>query len=286
MSELPTAVDPTLLAGQLDIDERNAEFWDTLCGTGAARQLGITDHSQDSIRRFDEWYFDFYPYLYRHIPFDAMKERRVLEVGLGYGTVAQRLAESGCDYTGLDIADGPVGMANYRLRLQGLAGEARRGSILAAPFDDNSFDFIVAIGCYHHTGDLQRAIDESYRLLRPGGMLIAMVYNAYSYRRWINSFIPTARYLMAECLSVGRPQRTTSAERGAYDQDMEGGAAPHTDFVSRRHLRRLCSNFDKFRGVLENIDQEKPFINRSRTELLKTRWPARCGLDIYFHAVK
>ncbi len=103
-----TAVGLTLPAGQLDIDERNVEFWDTLCGASAARQLGITDHSEGSIRRSDEWSFGFYLYLFRHIPFDAMSRRRVLEVD---GTVAQRVAESGVDYTGLDIADGPVAMA-------------------------------------------------------------------------------------------------------------------------------------------------------------------------------
>jgi SAM-dependent methyltransferase len=287
----PASIEPTAASvisptGQSGLDTRNAEFWNTLCGTGLARQMGITDHSQESIRKFDERYFGSYPYLLQHIPFGAMNGRRVLEVGLGYGTVAQRLAESGADYTGLDIADGPVAMANYRLRLHGLAGEARRGSILSAPFDDSSFDIIVAIGCFHHTGDLQRAFDESHRLLRAGGLLAVMVYNAYSYRRWVNSVVPTFRYLLWDRLKIGRPPLATPIERGAYDQDPEGSVAPHTDFVSRHHLRGLCRNFREFRACLENIDQERPFQNRPRTELLKTKWPSVCGLDIYLRALR
>lgn len=277
------AASPT---GQSDIDARNTEFWNELCGTSLARQLGVTDHSQESLRKFDEWYFNFYPYLSRHIPFETVRGRRVLEVGLGYGTVAQRLAENGADYTGLDIADGPVAMTNHRLRLRGLAGEARRGSILAAPFADGSFDLIVAIGSCHHTGDLQRAFDESCRLLRPAGTLVAMVYNAYSYRRWVNSFAPTVRYLLWDRLRIGRQPLATPAERGAYDLNAEGSAAPHTDFVSRRHLRRICRNFSEFRATLENIDQERPFRMRTRTELLQTAWPSICGLDIYLQARK
>lgn len=273
-------------ADQSEIDSENAKFWNTLCGTALARQLGVVDSSPASLRKFDEWYFAFYPYLVSHIPFDKVKRRRVLEIGLGYGTVAQRLAESGADCTGLDIAQASVDMANYRLGTQELGGAAQLGSILAAPFADNSFDFIVAIGCYHHTGNLQRALDESYRLLRPSGQLIAMVYNAYSYRRLVNSFGPTARYLLWERLGIGRPPISNADERAAYDLDTEGREAPHTDFVSRRHLRRMCRDFSEFRAVLENIDQEKPFQSRSRAVLLDTVWPSIFGLDIYFQARK
>ena len=42
-----------------------------------------------------------------------MRGKKVLEVGLGYGSVAQRIAENGAVYTGLDIAEGPVEMADY-----------------------------------------------------------------------------------------------------------------------------------------------------------------------------
>ena len=121
-----------------------------------------------SLKKFDDWYFDFYPYLFRHIPFEAMRGRSVLEVGLGYGTVSQRLCEVGARYRGLDIAEGPVEMVNYRLRALGLLGRAQIGNILHAPFADESFDFIVAIGCYHHTGNIRRAIAESWRILGRG----------------------------------------------------------------------------------------------------------------------
>jgi SAM-dependent methyltransferase len=273
-------------AAQTELDECNAEFWNTLCGTTLAVQLGIHDHSAESLRKFDEWYFAFYPYLAEYIPFAALHGQRVLEIGLGYGTVSQRLAEAGADYTGLDIAQGPVDMVNYRLQLYRLPGQARRGSILAAPFADDSFDCVVAIGCYHHTGDLPRAFDESYRLLRPGGLLVAMVYNAYSYRRWLRAFAATARYLLWETCGIGAVPLATAADRGRYDRDPAGRPAPHTDFISRRHLRRLCGRYREFRAMLANIDREMPFLGRSRAELLGTAWPRRCGLDIYLHARK
>jgi hypothetical protein len=73
---------------QSDISSKNSNFWNELCGSQLAKYLGITDSSIESLKKFDDWYFGFYPYLYRHIPFEQLKNREVLEVGLGYGTVS------------------------------------------------------------------------------------------------------------------------------------------------------------------------------------------------------
>src|SRR5437762_12834713 len=110
------------------IDQANAEFWNELCGTGLAVHLGIKDHSQESLRRFDQYYFDFYPYLEPIIQPARMAGRPVLEIGLGYGTLGQRLADAGADYHGLDIAQKPVEMMNHRLRMLGRSQKARQGS--------------------------------------------------------------------------------------------------------------------------------------------------------------
>src|SRR5919202_281850 len=121
-------------AGQRSLDALNADFWNDLCGALLARSIGVVDRSQGSLRKFDEQYFAAYPYLLDYIPFAELRGRRVLEIGLGYGTLAQCIAESGALYSGLDIAHEPVAMVNQRLRANGLGGQAQQGSILAAPF--------------------------------------------------------------------------------------------------------------------------------------------------------
>jgi len=83
------------------IDRANAEFWHELCGSTFAKSLGITDHSLDSLGRFDRAYLEFYPYLLKRVGLEDMAGKRVLEVGLGYGTLSQKLAEVAADYTGL-----------------------------------------------------------------------------------------------------------------------------------------------------------------------------------------
>ena len=272
-------------ADQSEIDLRNSQFWNELCGTQLANSLGITDFSAESLARFDHYYLDTYPYLVRYLRLDSLPGKDVCEIGLGYGTVAQLLATRARSYTGLDIAAGPVEVVNHRMSLLGLRGYAQQGSILAAPFADASFDAVVTIGCLHHTGNLQRALDEIHRVLRPNGSALLMVYNAFSYRRWWTATASTARTWWRDYAGGNGEVATSSSERRAYDQSSAGAAAPETVFTSTRRLRKMCSRFREVTIHKENADREPPFGRLSRPTLLKTIGPV-AGLDLYASLTK
>ena len=272
---------------QSEIDERNSKFWNELCGSQLAKQLGVTDNSPQSLKKFDDWYMDFYPYLYRHIPFSTLKGKKVLEIGLGYGTISQIIAAAGTDYSGLDIAAGPVAMVNHRLSQNGLPGKAEQGSILAAPFPDATFDQAIAIGCLHHTGNLQRALDEVWRVLKPGGRAMVMVYYAYSYRRWVYVTGPTFKQFMADKFGLGsRSTVITDKERAHYDASTkDGGGAPETAFTSASEMQRLTKRWSKCTVHRENIGQEFVFRTMPR-EVANRRAGPWVGLDIYCELIK
>ena len=269
---------------QTVIDTANASFWDELCGSTAARAWGVTDASTELLRRYDENYLRFYPYLAHHIPWTELRGKRVLEIGLGYGTVSQKLAESGALFTGLDIAAHPVAMVNHRLRQNGLPGEAIQGNILSPPFAEGAFDAIVAIGCLHHTGDIGGGITSCRRLLARGGRLIGMVYYAYSYRQLWNEPTRTIRYFMKELRGHG--DTTHDGKTFAYDHAQDGSLAPSTEFVSITSLRSLCGGFVDFSARTENATQELPFALWTRDQLLSSPLPRLCGLDLYWTCVK
>jgi SAM-dependent methyltransferase len=273
---------------QNNVSSENEKFWDELCGSQLAKVLNINDTSPHSLKKFDDWYFNFYPYLNDYIPFADLKCKDVLEVGLGYGTVSQKIAESGSNYKGLDIAAGPVDMVNHRLEQNGLSGAAVQASILEPPFEKNSFDVIVAIGCLHHTGNLKEAIKQCHQLLRNGGKLIFMVYYAYSYRRFIQAPIDTFNYLLSEVLLGKRDvvSGTTTRHRAAYDVNKDGEGAPHTDWISKRSLKKMCYQFSTFDSRIENIDNGTPFQPWTRVQLLGTKIPRLVGLDLYAVACK
>ena len=272
---------------QAGIDEQNRKFWDELCGTQLAKQLGVTDSSKESLEKFDRWYMDFYPYLHRYIPFGELKGRQVLEVGLGYGTISQMLAESGALYSGLDIAAGPVNMVNHRLHQNGLPGKAVQGSVLNAPFADSTFDHVVAIGCLHHTGNLQQALDEAWRVLKPGGRAMVMVYYAYSYRRWVYVPRATMRQFLSDKFGIGTNRLPISdKERAHYDASTkDGGGAPETAFTSASEMKRLTARWSKCVVHRENIGQEFVFRAMPRAMACRRAGPW-VGLDIYCELIK
>jgi len=115
-----------------EVDTRNRDFWNELCGSHLARCLGINQVTPENLRRFDEAFLAFYPYLPRYFEKEALQGRKVLEIGLGYGTLGQALTARGRDYFGLDIAEDPVAMMSYRLDKPGKSefGLARRSTSL------------------------------------------------------------------------------------------------------------------------------------------------------------
>jgi SAM-dependent methyltransferase len=254
---------------QSAVDQENAAFWDTLCGWNLAREAGITGRGEDDLRRFDELYLGFYPYLSDYVPAD-FGGRKVLEVGLGYGTLGQLIASRNADYYAVDIAEGPV--LNMRRRLSWLGvpeDHAVQASVLELPFEAASFDYVYSIGCLHHTGDLPGSVREVHRVLAPGGRAVVMLYNRHSLRR--------LRYAL-------KPRRGKSLDdelRGVYDSS-DSGDAPHTDFVTRAEVRRLFGDFARVEIDIRNFDGY-PGLKR---EWFLGNLARVVGLDLYITADK
>ena len=225
---------------QTVVDTANASFWDELCGSGAARAWGVTDSSIGSLRRYDGNFLRYYPYLDRHIPWTSLRGKRVLEVGLGYGTVSQKLAENGALFTGLDIAPNPVAMVNHRLRQNGLPGEAIQGNILSPPLPTApSTRSWQSAACMHRRF---RRRDRSFAAcLRP---VVALSV-------WCTTSTPIEGYGMSRNgpsntlyeSSAGARQRLRDGNTFAYDHAEDGTLAPSTEFLSVKTLRSLCRGF-------------------------------------------
>ncbi len=186
-------------------------------------------------------------------------------------------------------AAGPVEMVNSRMQHHQLDGRAVQGSMLECPFPDGSFDCVVSIGCFHHTGDTQRCVDEAWRVLRPGGQAFLMLYNRFSLRQWMDYPRQSTAALWRQL--TGRPSSvpSTEAQRAAYDTDAEGNAAPETQFFSARDVRRMMRAFHGVRVTKENcdpwIDRKTGRVIRDRMDMLSTvgKW---AGLDLYIAGTK
>ena len=272
---------------QAEIDRRNEAFWDELCGSHLAQAVGLRDASAESLARFDKAYMDMYPYLYRYIPIGDLRGRAVLEIGLGYGTLGQMLAAAAGEYHGIDIASGPVAMMQHRLRQLGDAGRgcAVRGSALDLPYRSSSFDYVYTIGCLHHTGNIQRGVEEVRRVLVTGGTAVVMLYHRHSFRRVVHA---PFKYLLGLSSASGGRRSVREFFRARYDTNLQGEAAPHIDVVSRREIRRLFREFTSVKTESQNSDRYALLGGRlivPREKLLGNLGRVM-GLDLYVVATK
>lgn len=94
----------------------------------------------------------------------------ILEVGCGTGLFAERLAAEnpGATVTATDQSERFVELTAAR------GVEARVADVQDLPFADDSVDVVAAMWMLYHVPDLDRGLAELRRVLRPGGLLVAV----------------------------------------------------------------------------------------------------------------
>ena len=55
------------------LDQQNAEFWNVLCGWAMAQDVGLTGDTAEDLRRFDDAYLTYYPYLEDYVSREPLK---------------------------------------------------------------------------------------------------------------------------------------------------------------------------------------------------------------------
>ena len=275
----------------MNLSHINSDYWNQLCGSRVAQKLGIAAGDPNGVAIFDSWFFDFYPYIANEIfvPWSSLGSSRVLEIGIGYGSITRRLDTIAKHIVSCDIANGPVTFS--QMTTQHVVGA--QASACNLPFRSDSFDAVISLGCLHHTGNLRGSLRECLRVVRPGGTLIIMVYNRYSYKRLIISPIATLQSYWHELrgdpwykegISVsGRVARL-------WDRNLSGLAPPHTEFASRRGLIKDFASATSVHTTLVNVDNitdlfpmklQRRSLDGVRKRLLDTILSRWMGLNIY-----
>jgi ubiquinone/menaquinone biosynthesis C-methylase UbiE len=99
----------------------------------------------------------------------------ILEVAPGPGLTAIELAKlGGYRVTGLDISDSFVEIARANAAQTGVAVSFEHGNASAMPFADNRFDVIYCEAAFKNFAEPVIALDEMYRVLKPGGQAVIM----------------------------------------------------------------------------------------------------------------
>ncbi len=115
--------------------------------------------------------------------FDAMapvaEGMRLLDVGCGTGDLTLILARRvgpGGKVVGLDLTPEMLAVAREKVAASSLSAriDLVEGNALALPFPDESFDGVTAGFSLRNMADLDGALREMYRVLRPGGFCLSL----------------------------------------------------------------------------------------------------------------
>jgi SAM-dependent methyltransferase len=115
------------------------------------------------------------------------RQAKILDAGCGTGGLIRRLRAGLPDFewTGIDAQPVACELARARTGVSII-----EGSVESLPFADGIFDAVVSADVLYHVKDDRKAIRESFRVLRPGGLFVV---NTPVYR-WLWSYHDVATH--------------------------------------------------------------------------------------------
>jgi ubiquinone/menaquinone biosynthesis C-methylase UbiE len=173
--------------------------------------------------------------------FDRHAGEELLEIGGGMGTDLARFAAHGARVTDLDLSAGHLTLAKENFLVRGLQGRFIQHDAETLVFDDNSFDVVYSNGVLHHTPNTRHVVNEIFRVLKPGGLAIVMVYAEDSLHYW-----RTILWNMG--LREGQLRRYSMGELMSRTVERSDNAAAHP-LVKAYTRKRLGQLFEGFRDI-------------------------------------
>lgn len=210
-------------------------------------------------------YDEYAPWMFETMEFGRHAGEHVLEIGGGMGTDLSQFAQHGAIVTDCDLSAGHLELAQENFALRGLKGTFVLHDAESLPFDDASFDVVYSNGVLHHTPNTRSVVQEIYRVLKPGGRAIVMMYAENSLHYWRNLVWAIGlkdedlrRYSMGEIMSR------------AVERSDNAAARPLVKVYTTPRLRKLFDGFEVIEIVQRQmVPAEKPrLLQRLSTETM------------------
>lgn len=195
----------------------------------------------------------------RDIAFKAVADASpadVLEVGCGEGELAERIGAElqGARVVAVDLSPRMVELAWAR----GVAAQV--ADVQDLPFDDESFDVVLAAWMLYHVPEPDRGLAEIVRVLRPGGRLVAVTNRADH---------------LAELLQLGGIERWDLPFGG---ENGEGILEKHFASVARRDVDGTVtfSDIESVRSYFSSGERLRPHLEALPAALEEPLVARRC----------
>ncbi|NLT44500.1 MAG: class I SAM-dependent methyltransferase, partial [Thermotogaceae bacterium] len=148
---------------------------------------------------YEEAYWKLYHVVVEKLIEDHVKTAgKVLDLGTGTGKWALHLAEKDHEVVAVDLAKEMLKVASMKADIADLRIAFIHSNAENLPFENEGFDIVLAMGdLLSYAKDPIKVLNESHRVLKTGGSLLATVDNAWAF---LHDFLSRGEYSMAKRL--------------------------------------------------------------------------------------
>lgn len=251
------------------------------------------------------------PHIFEELEKIDFKGKRVLEIGLGQGTEAQKIIQAGAVYNGIDFTEESIERMKIRCELFSLSYESLH--VMNAEnldFPDESFDIVFSHGVLHHSPHIRKIINEIFRVLKKNGMVVVMLYHKNSINYHISIkfirrlgifllFIPGISKLVSKItkedpgrlekhiINLRRAGLSYLKMKNFIHKSTDGPENVFSSIFSRNEARRL---FSKFRDLSYSIHflnvRHLPIIRNIFPAALKKTMDSKYGWHLWIKGIK
>jgi ArsR family transcriptional regulator len=119
-----------------------------------------------------------------HLALRLVPRISIADLGAGEGLISQLLAQRAAQVWCIDNSPRMVEVGTELARKNGLANLCYKlGDIEAVPLPDRSVDLAILSQAIHHAQHPQRAVNEAFRILKPGGQLLLLDLREHGFEK-------------------------------------------------------------------------------------------------------
>jgi ubiquinone/menaquinone biosynthesis C-methylase UbiE len=160
------------------------------------------DYEQDKsfYLKYDEFRYRTEEHILHELGAIDFKGKKTLEIGLGQGADSMQIIDRGAVYYGIDLTEESVRRVKERFQLfEKRYAEVQVANAEHIPYEDDSFDIVYSHGVIHHSPNIVRIVSEIYRVLKPGGLAMIMLYHKNSFNYYVSiAFLRRAGLLLMQ----------------------------------------------------------------------------------------
>jgi len=116
-------------------------------------------------------------YMHSTLKFNNFGGKLVLDLGCGAGIDSAEFARNGASVVSTDFTRTATKSTQSLLEEANLPAQVVQADATSLPFKKETFDCIYSFGVLHHIPDVDKAVVEINRVIKPGGQVMAMLYN-------------------------------------------------------------------------------------------------------------